>query len=607
MKNSSPLLFGFLKSRLTLGSTLRAFGVIVLSLGTTLSVVYTNYYNYWEGTIYRTQTVDFNILSNLLPTKISILLPKASLSKEDADNLQQAIDSNYGLFGIVITDCKYSTLSCPNQKVLFASQSKIEETKNGGQRLVPLNDYAKIWASKIEGNDGNDSLDKKLGDSHFVLLYSPPPVHQEWKFQTPRDDLKVYSDRKNRGSIIGRAYFLRADRPSFIGELQKWLIDIPSGLPFNSGKSRISSRSLVYNSLAISALITGMIVLLIMEFAYYLARVAQESEAKTVKDKLNAEQNLRSTLEKVRKANKEKNEAEETALIFAQKSEQAIQDKLKAEEAARAINQQIILEKEEAEKVARIAAQKSEQAIQDKFNAEEAARIATEEREQARKDKNDLYETIEETIEEETGRLLQRLQQLELENSELKSLTTREIIRLPQLPNDINAVLELRNFFEWIDLEPRKSHEVESWLKRKEEIRALIEIGNDGYSYLNALGNLLYDAVKRVQDDRPRVRWPKPSAIPPFTKNCVSEIEHRRPRGWERFVGSLCDIDCVSRVSYDENAYGGSIIKVIDAQHGTLVLRYGSADLWLPLRIETTARGQEEINLIIEYIGSNVM
>lgn len=207
----------------------------------------------------------------------------------------------------------------------------------------------------------------------------------------------------------------------------------------------------------------------------------------------------------------------------------------------------------------------------------------------------------------EKSELWKRIQDLDLEISKSKSPLTREIIRLPHLPSTLDSVLEYRRFFDWIDSEPRVNHRVESWLNRQEELRAFVEISNDGNTYLNALGILLYDAVKRVQDDRPRVRWPKPFAFPSSTKNCVSRVEHSRPRGWQQFVEKLCNIDCVKSVVYDEAAYGGSIIKVIDARQGTLALRYGSADLWLPLRIETTARGEEEINLVVEYIRLHIM
>jgi hypothetical protein len=96
-------------------------------------------------------------------------------------------------------------------------------------------------------------------------------------------------------------------------------------------------------------------------------------------------------------------------------------------------------------------------------------------------------------------------------------------------------------------------------------------------------------------------------ALPPSEKNGVSAIEHHRPKGWERLVNRLCEIDCVRRVAYDEAAHGGPAVKVLDAKSGTLAVRYGSTDLALPLRVETTASSEDQIELVAEYIRGRVV
>jgi hypothetical protein len=49
---------------------------VVMSTAMGLATVanYNHHKNYWEGTIYRIQTVDFNILAHTLPTKLSYAL-----------------------------------------------------------------------------------------------------------------------------------------------------------------------------------------------------------------------------------------------------------------------------------------------------------------------------------------------------------------------------------------------------------------------------------------------------------------------------------------------------------------------------------------------------
>jgi hypothetical protein len=229
------LIAGFIRARLTLGSAIRLTSVLATSLCTALGVIYANHYSYWEVTIRRTQTVDFNILANLLPTKASILLPQSQASKASAVLLQQALDSNYGLFGIIVTDCKSTAADCPEQKFLFASHAKIHRTEQGIDTLIPQNEYAKIWTQKLEPSPAQE-----LASSPYILLYDPPPLRQEWSFPSPRNDTQTPL-QKNQGTIIGRIYLLRASAPSFANELQRWLRDVPSSLAaMGSHQSRSS-------------------------------------------------------------------------------------------------------------------------------------------------------------------------------------------------------------------------------------------------------------------------------------------------------------------------------------------------------------------------------
>jgi uncharacterized protein YozE (UPF0346 family) len=71
--------------------------IFLASIGTTSSLNYANYQRY-NSSIFATQTVDFNILAHTLPTKLSY-----AFTKGDFEELQKTLNSNYGLFGLVIT------------------------------------------------------------------------------------------------------------------------------------------------------------------------------------------------------------------------------------------------------------------------------------------------------------------------------------------------------------------------------------------------------------------------------------------------------------------------------------------------------------------------
>lgn len=179
----------------------------------------------------------------------------------------------------------------------------------------------------------------------------------------------------------------------------------------------------------------------------------------------------------------------------------------------------------------------------------------------------------------------------------------RELVRLPRLPLtwDADFVANHSDFFRWIDSEPRKSAEVESWLKRFPELRSLVEDGGDGYTYLSAAGDLLFKVARERLAMGPRACWPEAVPMPPQEKNRVSAEAHHRPTGWEDFVLRICSIDCVSSVRYDAQAFG-TRVKVLDAENGTVGICYGSGENALPLRVETTARGEAQTNLVAEYL-----
>ena len=177
----------------------------------------------------------------------------------------------------------------------------------------------------------------------------------------------------------------------------------------------------------------------------------------------------------------------------------------------------------------------------------------------------------------------------------------REIVRLPRLPLDWNTewVLQRQDFFEWIDEEPRPSAEVESRLKADPELQPLIEDAGDGCSYLNAAGDLLFRVAKELG---PRATWPAAVASPPDRKNGLSKVNHHRPQGWQNFVSRLCHIDCVSRISYDEAAYGGEKVKILNDANGSIAVRCGPTGNELPLRVETSARGAAQTELVKKHI-----
>ena len=95
----------------------RAATLFVAVLAALLATNWRNYRSYFYGTIYEVQTVAFNILSHTLPTTLSLYLIQGN-----SEAIKSTLNSNYGLFGIVVTNCRKATRKCPDQKILYATQ-----------------------------------------------------------------------------------------------------------------------------------------------------------------------------------------------------------------------------------------------------------------------------------------------------------------------------------------------------------------------------------------------------------------------------------------------------------------------------------------------------
>jgi len=58
----------------------------------------------------------------------------------------------------------------------------------------------------------------------------------------------------------------------------------------------------------------------------------------------------------------------------------------------------------------------------------------------------------------------------------------------------------------------------------------------------------------------------------------------------------------VSFVGYAEEMHQGERVRILDPERGVIGVRYGTAGDALPMRVETTARGLEQTQLVAEYI-----
>lgn len=246
--------FEFIRYLLSKQSISR-FGISVLLSILIASILgYLSHSNYWKRTIFRTQTVDFNMLANILPGKIS-----DQLIRKDYLEIQKTIDSNYGLFGIIITNCKISEKRCLNQEILYVSSGTVTTDNNKDIKIIPKGRYSKNWQKNLS----KENIENEL----FLILRDPPPRKAEVIFNDVRDEAFSTIKNTNQGNIIGRIYLLRNPSPSFIDSLMIWLNNISSS----------SSGTILYNGIALATGSSALLVWLLCESLFYKNRKAQEN------------------------------------------------------------------------------------------------------------------------------------------------------------------------------------------------------------------------------------------------------------------------------------------------------------------------------------------
>ena len=180
-----------------------------VALGLAAVASWYNYRSYWHGTIRRVQTVDFNILSHVLPTKLSY-----ALINRDLKELQRTLDSSYGYFGMVVTDCVKQE-PCSNENILYSTNSQFS------------------WKQQLDP--------KALSELPYNILKNPPPLQTEARFNSARDEIWQATGNTNQGQIIGRVYYVRAIPPKFSADLTDWINKLPNSLLAGSGADKYYS------------------------------------------------------------------------------------------------------------------------------------------------------------------------------------------------------------------------------------------------------------------------------------------------------------------------------------------------------------------------------
>lgn len=244
----------------------------IISFGIGGAVTFDRYNNYWNQTIFRVQTVDFNILSHTLPTKLSY-----AIIKNKPEEVQRTLDSNYSLFGLIVTDFS-------GQKIIAYSG------KDSGK--------SSSWKAALNPQE--------LIKHPYDVLLDPPPVFAQWTYSDSHATERSATSLTNQGRVIGRVYYVRGVRPTFQQDLMTLLSD-----PF-SGSSRIQT----YTTSLAACFGATLLIWSGLEFILYKKRV----------DKKKVQQELELAQTRAEKAELSKQNAQRERELAKEREEKAQQE-----------------------------------------------------------------------------------------------------------------------------------------------------------------------------------------------------------------------------------------------------------------------------------------
>ncbi|WP_237766241.1 hypothetical protein [Arthrospira platensis] len=157
------------------------------------------------------------------------------------------------MFGLVVTNCESAIADCPEQEILYYSNSR---------RL---------------GKEGFKV--ENLTNEPYDLLRDPPPLFAERKYKRRYQPEADPTGMVNRGEIIGRVYYVRRVPPTFAESYAKWA----------RGLLRFQHSPSIFSLTAGIFLAGGAVVWLLIEFVLYRKRRERKQlleEARNIREEL---------------------------------------------------------------------------------------------------------------------------------------------------------------------------------------------------------------------------------------------------------------------------------------------------------------------------------
>lgn len=193
--------------------------VIFLGLGMGTGLNLLNHNAHWNHTIYSVQTVDFNILANVLPAAV-----KTPLIEQDRVQLNRILNSNYSFFGIIVSRCE-SDRNCEQERFISSSGFKILDSGSSIRLFLakPRSWQAsRAWTGILqEKATSRQSFLEHLKKSESVIVQGVYRESNLPDFVFESSGSRQPKQLTNNAGLVrvGNIYFIRNTMPPLLDEL----------------------------------------------------------------------------------------------------------------------------------------------------------------------------------------------------------------------------------------------------------------------------------------------------------------------------------------------------------------------------------------------------
>jgi Nuclease-related domain len=201
----------FPEYRYILSSLGRFLLILAISLSVATLLNRDTYKDFYGKKLFRLHTLDLKTIAEQMTIKLNFFL-----SQGNKEGLQDVLDASFGLFGFVVTDCKSTEMTCPEQRILFASDKNLPWLHFPRVSSLPKGSFTVLrWLQQVDDVGGIIPSEHRPGEiigRLYVIRNMPESFNDDY----------VHWIRSPLSDIGARPFYLRTSLAFLAGALIIW-------------------------------------------------------------------------------------------------------------------------------------------------------------------------------------------------------------------------------------------------------------------------------------------------------------------------------------------------------------------------------------------------